>query len=188
MLNFNLDLFRPGDIIAVRNEGGFFGNNIQKKQARTRSAYGTLLFTSEQASYTHVELIVIRDTKDPNKFWSVRVAPPKAKLVDFPTFYKGKYIKIVRYKKYESFAKLKDVAIWAATHVDKPYDWPGIIKFLLVFIRQHTSWWFCAESCIWAFQQVYLGSFGGLVPHKSMPAHALLTKYTEQIWEGIVPE
>ncbi len=120
MLKFNLDLFRPGDIIAVRSEGGLFGNNIEKKQARVRGKNGLLVFTPEQASYTHVEVIIIRDTKEPDKFWSIRVAPPKSKLVDFPDYYKGKYVRIVRYKNYEDFNKLAKVATWAATHVSVP--------------------------------------------------------------------
>lgn len=176
---FNLDLFKPGDAILVKSEGGFFGNNIKKKQLRAG-------FTPEQASFTHIEVLIIRDNKDPSKFWSNRVAPPKSKLVNFPEFYKGKYVKIVRYKDYDNFDKLKDVAIWAATHVNVPYDFPGILRFIFVWIKQHTSMWFCSENYIWSNQQVYLNSFDGLLPHKSMPAHGLLTQYTDIVWEGYI--
>ena len=183
MVKFNLDLFRPGDGIVAKNEGGFFGNRIEKKQWKKG-------FTFEQAKFTHVEVMIAREVETPDKFWSVRVAPPKAKLVNFPEFYKGKYIKVVRYKDYDSFTRLKDVAIWAATHVNVPYDIPGILSFLSFlrgWIKQHTSWWFCVESYIFAHQKIYPGAFGNLKPEKSMPAHALLPEYTYVIWEGVIP-
>lgn len=185
---FNLDLFRSGDGLLTQNKGGFFGNRIEKAQYRMKKEDDSLLFTAEQASFTHIEVLIIRDTKNFNKFWSIKVAPPKAKLVNFPEFYKGRYVKIVRYKNYESFDKLKDVAVWAATHVNVPYDWPGIVKFLFVWIKQHISRWFCSENFVWSHQQVYLDSFKGLLPHKAMPAHGLLPEYTDIIWEGYLTE
>ena len=180
MIEFNLALFRPGDVIAVRNEGGLFGNNIQRRQLKE----GFLL---EDARFTHVEIIIIRDNKNPDKYWSIRVAPPKAKLVNFPVFYKGKYIKIVRYKNYDNFSKLKDVSTWSATHVNVPYDFPGILKFIFVWIKQRTSMWFCSENATWSFQQVYLDSLDGLKPSKSMPAHLLDPEFFEVVWEGKIP-
>lgn len=179
---FNLNLFKPGDGLLIRHERGFFGNRIIKNQLRAG-------FTPEQSQFTHIEVLVIRDTKDPSKFWSIRIAPPKSKLVDFSEFYKGKYVKIVRYRHYESFDKLKDVAIWAGTHVNVPYDFPGIlnfISFLRSWVKQHTSMWFCSENFVWSHQQVYLDSFNNLLPHKAMPAHGLLPEYVDVIWEGII--
>ena len=183
MSKFNLDLFRPGDGIVVRSEGGLFGNNIEKKQLKKG-------FSVEDAKFTHVEIMIAREVETPNKFWSVRIAPPKAKLVNFPEFYKGRYIKVVRYKDYDNFNRLKDVAIWAATHVNVPYDIPGIlsfISFLRSWIKQHTSWWFCVESYIFAHQKVYPGAFDNLKPDKSMPAHALDSNYVDVIFEGFIP-
>ena len=171
-MNFDLGLFKSGDILLTRNEGGFFGNNIERAQLKAG-------FSPEDSRYTHIEILALRDTKDPSKFWSVRVAPPKTKLVNFPEFYKGKYIKIVRYKDYGNFDKLKDVAIWAVSHCNVPYDFPGIFRFLFVWIKQHSSLWFCSENFVWSFQQIYLMAFKGLLPHKSMPAHGLDKDYTE---------
>ena len=179
MQKFDLDLFRSGDGLLLRHEKGFFGNRIIKNQLKAG-------FTPEQAQFTHVEVLIIRDERNPSKFWSIKVAPPKAKLVNFPEFYKGRYVKIVRYRHYESFDKLKDVAVWAGTHVNVPYDWPGIVKFLFVWVKQHISKWFCSENFVWSHQQVYLDSFLGLLPHKAMPAHGLLPEYTDVIWEGII--
>ena len=183
MVKFNLDLFRPGDGIVVKHTKGFFGDRIIRRQLKKG-------FKPKDTKFTHIEVLIARDRKDPSKFWSNRVAPPKAKLVNFPEFYKGRYIKIVRYKHYESFSRLAEVATWAATHVNVPYDIPGILSFLSFlrsWIKQHTSWWFCIESYIFSHQQVYLDSFDNLKPHKAMPAHALQPEYTDVIWEGVIP-
>ena len=176
---FSLNLFKSGDALLTRNEGGFFGDRIEKKQRQKG-------FAKEHSRFTHIEILIIRDRKDISKFWSIRIAPPKAKLVNFPNFYKGRYVKIVRYKHYENDDKLKDVAVWAATHVNVPYDFPGILRFIFIWVKQHASMWFCSENAIWAFQQVYLKAFKGLLPHKSMPADGLHPKYVETIWEGII--
>ena len=173
----NLDLLKPGDGLLTRNEGGFFSNQIEKKQLRVG-------FNTEDSKFTHIEILAIRDTKDPSKFWSVRIAPPRAKLVNFPEFYKGRYIKIIRYKEYENFDKLKDVALWAVSHCNVPYDFPGIFRFLFIWIKQHASKWFCSENFIWSYQQIYPKAFDGLLPHKSMPADSLNIKYSETVWEG----
>ena len=181
MKQFNLSLFRPGDGLLTRNEGGFFGNQIEKNQLRKG-------FSPENSKYTHIEVLVLKDSLELPKFWSIRIAPPKSKLVNFPEFYKGRYVKIVRYKEYDNFDKLKDVAMWAATHVNVPYDFPGILKFVLVWVKQHASRWFCSENYIWSHQKVYRNAFGGLEPFKSMPAHGLDDEYVDVIWEGRLPE
>lgn len=179
-LPFNLDLFKPGDGLLIRNEGKAIGRGIELKQLQAG-------FPSEDARFTHIETLFLRDRKDISKFWSIRVAPPKTKLVDFPTFYKGKYVKIVRYKYYENFEKLAEVASWAATHCNLRYDWHGIFHFIFVWFKQHTSKWFCSESRCWSLQQVYLDAFSGLKPEKSMPAHFCSLEWSETIWKGIIP-
>ena len=181
MKQFNLDLFRPGDMLLTRNEGGFFGNQIRRNQLKAG-------FLPEDAKYTHIEVLALRDRINPLKFWSVRVAPPKTKLVNFPEFYKGRYIKIVRYKHYEDFNILKDVALWAVSHCNVPYDFPGIIRFIFIWVKQKTSKWFCSENAIWSLQQVYPDAFGGMLPSDSMPAHGLDGEWVDEIWEGYIPE
>ena len=185
---FDINMFRPGDGLLIRNDGGFFGNRIQNRQSKVKNNDGTFKFTPEQARFTHVEVLIVRSDIEPSKFWSVRIAPPRAKLVDFIKHYKGRYVKIVRYNKYDNLQKLKNVALWAATHVNVPYDWPGILKFVIVWVKQHSSMWFCSENYVWAHQKVYSKSFDGLLPHKSMPAHGLLPEYVDIIWEGYLSE
>lgn len=175
---FSLDLIKPGYGLLTRHEGGFFSRGIEKKQRKEG-------FSEEDAAYTHIEVL------GPPP-WSICVAPPKTRLVDITKKYKGRYVKIVRYKRFENDRKLSDVAFWAATHCNVPYDWSGVISFssivkiLFVWIKQHASKWFCSENFCWSHQQVYFGAFAGMEPSKYMPADGLDLRYIEEIWEGVI--
>ena len=175
-MKLNLDLLKSGDELLVRNEGRFIGNQIERNQLKAG-------FSPEDSEYTHVEVLALRDRLDPSKFWSVCVAPPKTKLVNFPEYYKGRYVKIVRYKEYVCFGRLKDVAVWAVSHVNVPYDVRGVLRFIFVWIKQHTSKWFCSENGCWSLQQVYFKALKGMKPENSMPADFCCKEF-ETIYEG----
>jgi hypothetical protein len=48
-----------------------------------------------------------------------------------------------------------------------PYDWRGILGFVLPWEKENPTKWFCSEVCLAALQLV--GILLGLVPHKTSP-------------------
>lgn len=169
-MKFNLDIPRMGYFLLTKHDSGWIGDQIEKEQLR----HG---FSKEDAKYTHVEVL----GGGPN---SVRVAPPRTSIIDITKKYKGREVKIVRYsnEEYEKKGRYK-VAFWAATSCNKKYDWLGILKFKLKWIRQSKSLPFCSENSLWALQKEYPLAMDRLEPHKCMPAHF---NSFETVWEGII--
>ena len=165
-----------GYIIMVRNAGGWFGNMIEKKQKQVG-------FDPEDAKYTHVEV----SSGGPD---SIRIAPPKTIAIDITKTYKGRFIRIVRYKDYtlEGRERCK-VACFFASLCNMKYDVTGVLSFmsfLLKWLRKNNRLYFCSEGCLWALQKEYPKALNGMNPNECMPAEFNNPEYFEKVWEGII--
>lgn len=169
MLNLNIP--KMGYFLLVKHDKGWMGDEIVKKQLQAG-------FRPEDAQYTHIEVLG-------GGPWSVRVAPPTTKVVNFPELYKGRHICIIRYKNpdYEGRRGAK-VAFWAATHCNLAYDWLGVIRLKIGLIWHWKNRYFCSENAAWALCKEYPLAFNSLKPEDIMPAHFLAFDKFEQIWEG----
>ena len=173
-MRLKCDMLKAGYGLMVANDGSFLGNRIEKRQL----AAG---ISPKNAVFTHIEVIG-------HPPWSIRVAPPKTKLVDLMKYYKGKYVKVIRYKHFQDSETLTLVAFWAGTHCNVRYDWQGLFHFIFTWVKQHASRWFCSESFCWSHQQVYPGCFGNVKPSKFMPGHGGDPLYVDTIWEGVIDD
>jgi len=166
----DLNIPKMGYFILYRNEGGFFGNAIEKEQLKKG-------FSEEDAKYTHVEV-------SGGGQWSVRVAPPSTKIADITQIYKSRNIRIYRYRNslYEASKRYK-VAFWAASGCNLRYDWLGVIRFKIKLIWSVKSRFFCSENSAWALQKEFPEALGKK-PEDCMPADFTNLGYFEKVWEG----
>lgn len=169
-MKFNLDIPKMGYNLLVRHEAGFVGNQIYKEQIRRG-------FSKVNSRFTHVE------TLGGGPF-SIRVAPPLTKVVDFTKRYKGRYIRIVKYKDRGFDAKRYKIAFWAASNCNKGYDWFGVLKFRLPFLFHKLTSYFCSENSLWAIQKEFPAALG-IQPFQCMPAH-YTSKEFDVIWQGVL--
>lgn len=171
----DLNKFKMGYFILWMNEGGFVGNMIEKAQLDKG-------FSEEHSRLVHV------DVSGGGPF-SVRVNPPRTKAVDIRKTYPGRRFIVVRYKSelYEKKSRYK-VAFWAASNCNLKYDFWGIIKFKIPFIRHRLETFFCSENCLWSLQKELPGAFGGMEPHKCMPAHFMNPEFFEVVHGGRIKE
>ena len=116
-----------GYFILYKNEGGFFGNIIQRTQLKVG-------FSADHAKFTHVEV-------SGGGQWSVRVAPPRVKVVDITKHYKGRYIRIVRFKnkKYEEIIKACENALEKNSKFKEAWYHMGISQYKLSRFDQAES-------------------------------------------------
>ena len=56
---------------------------------------------------------------------------------------------------------------WARKEIGSPYDWKGVFRFVLKFLRQSKCCWFCSEIDVAAMQQCNL--FRRVKPWKVSP-------------------
>jgi hypothetical protein len=139
--SFNLDLPRIGYFLLPKSQGGWFSNIIERRQRQEG-------FSEEDSKYTHVEVLL----GGPN---SVRVAPPKTKIIDITKQYKGRYVKIVKYNADDYDRKRYKVALWAASFNNLPYDKAGVLAFLGWFrkwLKHAKDLYFCSEMCLTSLQ------------------------------------
>jgi len=165
---FNLDIFKMGYFILYRNEGGFFGNAIEKTQKQK--------FDAEYAKYTHIEV-------SGGGPWSVAVIPPKTKIVDITKKHKGRYVKVVAFKAEDYKIKRYKVAFWASSNCNLAYDWFGVARFKFNLLFHFLKKFFCSENTAWALYKEYPNALG-IKPEDCMPAHFCNPNYFETIWEG----
>jgi hypothetical protein len=85
------------------------------------------------------------------RFKSIDLTSGKWELVDVPC---------------RHFEEL-DVHRWCGTKVGGRYDWPGVLGFVIPFLRHKRNRWFCSEICTAALQRV--GRLAGVVPHRTTP-------------------
>ena len=166
-IDFNLNIPKMGYFLLVRHDKGWVGNEIHKEQIKRGFKY-------EDAMYTHVEIMG-------GGPYSIRVAPPTTKVIDIREQYKGRRVKIVRYKADNYDRKRYKVGFWAATACNLNYDWLGVLKFRLGFLWHFKGLYFCSESCAWSLNKEYPLS---RKPHEWMPAHFLAPDLFELYWEG----
>ena len=159
-----------GYFILVKNKGSWLGNSIERHQLKMK-------FAPEAACYTHVEV-------SGGGAYSVRVAPPKTKIINILKTYNGRYIKIERFKNedYERKGRYK-VAFWAASHCNLAYDWFGVLRFKIKWLFHFARNYFCSENSLWALQKEFPRALG-IKPKDCMPADFLNPKYFEIVWEG----
>jgi len=167
----DLSILKMGYFIVYKNAGGFFSDEIVKRQLRTG-------FSEEDSQYTHVEV-------SGGEVHSINISPPLSKLVDITKIHKGRYIKVMKYKneEYENCKRYK-VAYFSAALCNKGYDIPGVLAFLFKWIKHNNRLFFCSEGCAWALQKCFYKAFHGESPQYIMPADFLDTKEFELVWEG----
>lgn len=170
---FNLDLLRMGHFYLVRHDKGFIGNAIKKKQL-------TAGFIPEHAEFIHVGVLG-------GGQWGVNVAPPKTKIVDIRKVFKGRYIKVVKYKNedYDRKGRYK-VAFWSAAKCNLRYDWKGILAFVFKWIKQNNKLYFCSENAAASLQKEYPLALTGAKPSTVMPADFSRPSDFEIVWKGII--
>ena len=173
MSKINLDILKMGYFIVYKSCGGFFSNQIIKRQL----AEG---FTKEDAQYTHVEI-------SGGEKHSINISPPISKLIDITKIHVGRYAKVMRYKNkdYENGKRYK-VAYFSASLCNKTYDVPGVLAFIFKWIKHNNRLFFCSEGAAWALQKVFYKAFHGESPQYIMPADFLNDYEFEQVWEGVI--
>jgi len=171
---FSPNILRAGDTILITSDGGFFSTGIELKQRKAG-------FSLSSAKYTHVEM-----SGGGSK--SVRIAPPRAKVIDITKVYAGRYIKIRRHI-YEDWEENRhDIAWTNATLCNTRYDKRGILGFIFTWIKQHVSRWFCSEGFLYSLQTKYPNELKGMEPSKCMPAHFASSPGLTTVWEGYIPK
>jgi uncharacterized protein YycO len=169
----NPNIPRMGYFILFKNDGNWISNIIEKRQF----AAG---FNVDQACWTHV------GTSGGGQ-WLVDIKPPRGVISDITKEHKGKYIRIVRFKNndYETKGRYK-VAFFAASKCNLPYDWKGVLAFIIKWFRQLKDFYFCSELAAWALLKEYPRTFGDLTPDKIMPAHFADESKFSTVWEGLI--
>ena len=179
MDKFVPSLCKMGYILGYGNDCSKYGNLIQKKQ----EACG---FIPEHAKIVHIE--VSGGGKD-----SVNINIPKSKHIDITKTHAGRFVRIMKpilpdehlLEHPNTYGK---IAYYSALACNLPYDIRGVLSFMFSWIKQNPRLPFCSEWAAWSIQQVYPAYFDYEKPSKIMPAHFCLSKWTEVIFEGIIPK
>ena len=194
----NSDYLKPGFFVVIKRpeKSGFLYNQIEKAQLKAG-------YSKAASKYVHVSIIGV-------DCYIINTTPPRTKIADLFEVYKGRYIKILKYKEYkENDLKGYEVAFWAASTCNIRYDWIGLAAFKFpwlgkIFKRLQKKWLFCSECAIWALQKVFpvikekfnfkaskrtkpnKMFFGDIriSPEKCMPGYFLNNKDFPVIWEG----
>ena len=167
----NLEILKRGYFILYSNEGGLFGDAIERRQLKAG-------FSAESANYTHVEV-------SGGGAYSVNISPPISKLIKITERHKGRYIIVVRYKNLEyEQGKRHAVAYFSATLCNRGYDLKGVLSFIFKWIKQSNRLWFCSEGASWSLQMKFPEAGSYRVPSKWMPAHFYPNGEFEKVWEG----
>lgn len=174
MNEFSLDLLKIGYFIQYRKtpRGGFFGNQIERQQLKAG-------FPPEDAKFIHVEVSW-------GGLQAVSVSPPRTKIIDITKKHRGRYIRIIRYKKYKGPRERYRVALWSTSLNNLKYDWLGCLRFRIKWIFHRIGKFFCSENAAWALQKEYPEAGGGRPPDKWMPAHFSTPDEFEVDWEGCI--
>lgn len=173
MTEFNLDLFKMGHFILYRHDKGWVGNVIAKEQ-RKRG------FSKDDSMYTHI------DVSGGGPF-AARVNPPMGGKVNITEYYRGIYIKVVKYKSDDYEVKRYKVAFEAATRLNMLYDVMGVLRFVVPWIPNPKKFRFCSENALECLQIEYPNALS-IKPEDCMPAHFLNAQNFELVWEGVIPK
>lgn len=168
----NPDIPRMGYILAYENAGDTFGNLIEKRQLRAG-------FPVYAAQITHVEI-------SGGGYNSVNISPPLSKHIDITKSHKGRYVYLMKYKNddYEKRGRYK-VAYFSATLCNLGYDFFGIARFVLNWVKQRNRLYFCSEGCCVSMQKVYPEFLDSIKPENCFPAH-FMDESLEKVWEGVI--
>ncbi len=169
---FSLEIPRMGYILAVRSDNSWVSNMIAKEQ-RKRG------FSIKDSMYTHVEVM----GGGPH---SIKVAPPKTRIIKITKDYKGRYVKILKYNHTTYATKRYKVAFWAASHCNLVYDFFGVLKFKIHQIFHWKNSYLCSDNVGSGVQKEYPYAHEWLDPHQWMPAHCLDPKFFTVVWEGVI--
>ena len=169
----NLNKFKRGYFILWGNEGGVVGDNIEKEQLKRG-------YSARDSKFVHIDVSGGREL-------SVRVNPPKTKVVDIRKEYPGRSYLVVAYKNYNDYAR-RDVAFWASSNCNLKYDFLGVLKFKIPFLWHKSKLFFCSENALWALQKEYPEALNALNPHNCMPADFLNENFFEVVHGGRVPK
>lgn len=176
MKKFNLDIPKIGYIIAYKNNGRFFGNQIVKAQI-------TDGFNKEDAEFVHVEMSL-------GGQWSINAKMPKIVISDITKFHKGRHIKILRPKIKNYSEHRKNVAIHCLTRVNVPYGILGVVWFKLKKVLKtnilSSIGDFCSELVGYGLWTEYQENILPKPYGHMFPADYLNKEYFEEIWEGVI--
>ena len=173
--SFNPNIFKMGYVICYLNNFDWLGNLIVKRQLKEG-------FTEEQSQITHVEI-------SGGGEYSVNIAPPLSQCIKITERHKGRYARLLRYKNndYEKRGRYK-VAYFSATLCNTGYDFFGVIRFVINWVKQRNRLYFCSEGCLESLQKVYPECLSNLYPSDCLPAHFVASDKFETVWEGIIKE
>jgi len=169
----DLKICKMGYILAYRTDGSWVANRIRDMQLKAG-------FLSEHADFTHVEI-------SGGEKHSIQIAPPRARLIDITKTHKDRYVKIMVYKNsvYNKSKRYK-VAYFSATLNNLGYDFLGVLRFLVRWIKQNNRYYFCSEGVSQSLQKVFPKALEGRKPSDIMPADFLNQKEFECAFEGII--
>lgn len=175
MIKFSLNIPKIGYIMVVkRADQDFFGSKIEKIQLLNG-------YKPKDACYTHAEIL----SGGPD---SVRIMPPRAKLIDIQKFYKGRYVKIMSLdaEGFEYKYRYK-IAVLYNTLCNKKYDKWGILSFILSFIPQDPRKPFCSEGVVESIRMVYDWFLVDMDASRVFPATLSAHPSLITRWEGRIP-
>ena len=174
--DFNLDIPRIGYFIVYEGNNSWFSRQIK----RVQKDQGL-----KEWNYTHIEI-------SGGGQWTVGAIMPKAKLIDILKKYKGRKVRIVKYKEYEGNDKRYKVGWFTATLCNLPYGWWTAVWYLLrEKFAKLTPWTtkrspVCSVLCAWGLTRVFKDAFEDY--REILPAHFLNEEKFEVVWEGIIDD
>lgn len=169
----DLDKLKMGHFILWMNEGTFVGNTIRDAQLKKG-------FSKHDSEFVHI------DVSGGGPF-SVRVNPPKTKVVDIRKTYPGRRFMVVRYNEATYEAKLRyKVAFWASSNCNLGYDFWGIVRFKIPFLWHKKYQYFCSENSLWALQKACPFAIPELKPEDCMPADFMNPRDFTPVYGGRV--
>ena len=173
---FNLSIPRIGYVVAVKYERKYKFNLVCESIYRSQLKKG---FNKDEAAYVHVAI-------SSGGQHMVNIIPPRTTLIDIRKKYNGCYVKILKYDgiDFDNKNRYKIACLYNALASNLRYDIRGVISFILPFIKQLDSTFFCSEACCTAFQMIYPSFLGPIDPSKCLPAH--FVKTLDLVWEGYI--
>ena len=173
--DFDLDIPKIGHVLAVRYERNkkfdVFSEGIYQKQLWNG-------YNSDHALFCHVAI----SSGGPHL---VNITPPRARLRNIQKVYKGRYVKFLKYNGADFEYKRKKIAlIYNAIAANLPYDWRGALAFIIPWMKQLPTRFFCSEACYTAYKMFY--SDFRKKPEDCMPAYFVDSPDFEVVWEGFI--
>jgi hypothetical protein len=93
--------------------------------------WGIKLFTASK--YSHVELRI------DNMCWSSDIRTGKVRVKEIPLNEKWDVVEVE--------GNSETANAWFLERAGQSYDWVGIFRFILPFLKHRENKWFCSEAC-----------------------------------------